>query len=85
MKEFNHIPVLMRQVLDWLSPVPDGRYIDATLGGGGHAEEIVRSGGKVLGIDQDLDAIEFVKKSKPNIDRIYWNTTIFKAAKVRIF
>ncbi|HMS22667.1 MAG TPA: 16S rRNA (cytosine(1402)-N(4))-methyltransferase RsmH [Candidatus Levybacteria bacterium] len=67
MKEFNHIPVLMRQVLDWLSPVPDGRYIDATLGGGGHAEEIVRSGGKVLGIDQDLDAIEFVKKSKQDL------------------
>lgn len=67
MKEFNHIPVLTRQVLDWLSPVPDGRYIDATLGGGGHAVEIVRSGGKVLGIDQDLDAIEFVKKSKQDL------------------
>lgn len=67
MKEFSHIPVLMRQVLDWLSPVPDGKYIDATLGGGGHTEEIAKRGGIILGIDQDIDAIEFVIKSKQDL------------------
>ncbi|MBP9815454.1 MAG: 16S rRNA (cytosine(1402)-N(4))-methyltransferase RsmH [Candidatus Levybacteria bacterium] len=67
MNEFNHIPVLTSQVINSLVPVSDGKYIDATLGGGGHAEEIVKNGGTVLGIDQDLDAVEFVKKSKQHL------------------
>src|SRR3989344_5517509 len=52
-----HIPVLLQAVCNWLSIRPGGKYIDATVGGGGHAAEIIRRGGRVLGLDQDPDAI----------------------------
>jgi 16S rRNA (cytosine1402-N4)-methyltransferase len=55
-----HRSVLLRESLEFLSVRPDGRYIDATLGGGGHAEAILkllgqgpRGQGKLLGIDRD--------------------------------
>ena len=58
---FNHIPVLLKEVIDGLNISKDGIYVDATLGGGGHTEkilEIVSKGkGFVIGIDQDIDAI----------------------------
>jgi 16S rRNA (cytosine1402-N4)-methyltransferase len=58
MSEFRHIPVLLHETLDCLQVEPNRRYIDATLGGGGHTEAIVARGGKVLGVDQDAAAIE---------------------------
>jgi len=51
-----HHPVLCREVIDLLRPRPGGVYIDATLGLGGHAEQIVRLGGRVVGIEWDDDA-----------------------------
>lgn len=55
-----HVPVLAREVLDFLDVRPDGIYIDATLGGGGHSEEILKrlESGKLLSIDRDPKAIE---------------------------
>ena len=50
-----HIPVLLNQVIAGLQVAAGKRYIDATFGGGGHAREIERRGGKVLGIDTDPD------------------------------
>ncbi len=52
-----HNPVLATVAIDWLDVQPGGKYIDATLGGGTHTSEIIRRGGKVLGLDQDLEAI----------------------------
>ena len=54
-----HIPVLLAPAVDGLDIRPDGIYVDATLGGGGHTREILRrlgSGGRLLGFDQDEDA-----------------------------
>ncbi len=51
-----HIPVLLREAVDGLQVTPGKRFIDATYGGGGHAREIERLGGQVLGIDTDPDA-----------------------------
>jgi 16S rRNA (cytosine1402-N4)-methyltransferase len=50
-----HVPVMVAETLDWLNLRPDGFYIDATVGGGGHAEAIVRmlKTGKLLGIERD--------------------------------
>lgn len=56
-----HVSVLLQDVLDYLKPHSGGVYIDATLGGGGHTAAILNAGGKVLAIDQDQDAIDFVR------------------------
>ncbi len=57
--EFNHKPVLFRETIEALHIRPDGRYIDGTMGGGGHSEAIVKrlTTGRLLSIDQDPDAI----------------------------
>ena len=66
-----HTSVLLRETIDALQIIPGKRYIDATFGGGGHSFEILSRGGKVLGIDQDQDAIdEYEKKFKIGEDLI---------------
>lgn len=56
-----HIPVLLAEVVEYLSPHNGAIIVDATLGGGGHAEAILNRigpNGKLIGIDQDITAIE---------------------------
>jgi 16S rRNA (cytosine1402-N4)-methyltransferase len=50
-----HVPVMLNEVVELLSIRPNGIYIDATLGGGGHTEAVLRKlkGGKMLAIDRD--------------------------------
>lgn len=60
---FHHLPVLLKEVIDNLAIKKGQKYIDATLGGGGHTGEIVKRGGIVLGIDQDKEAVEEVRAS----------------------
>jgi len=58
---YTHLPVLLNEVMQYLSLRPDGRYIDATFGAGGHTRELLdrtSPGGRVLAIDQDETAIE---------------------------
>src|SRR5207249_5691673 len=54
-----HRPVLLAEAIELLNVRPEGIYIDATLGGGGHAEAILKrlDGGKLLGIDRDPVAL----------------------------
>jgi 16S rRNA (cytosine1402-N4)-methyltransferase len=54
-----HQPVLLREALEFLNVRPDGTYIDATLGAGGHAEAILErlERGRLLGIDRDAAAL----------------------------
>ena len=61
-KSSYHIPVLLKEAIDGLKVKPNGKYIDATIGGGGHAFEILKRGGVLLGIDIDQDAIDYVKE-----------------------
>ncbi len=59
--EFKHTSVLLYETVDGLDIRPDGIYVDATLGGGGHAFEVCRQlgdKGRFIGIDQDAAAIE---------------------------
>lgn len=59
-----HTPVLVEKVLEYLITKPDGVYVDATLGGGGHSEKILERlfpTGVLIGIDADKDALEFSK------------------------
>ena len=53
-----HTPVMLNEVVKLLNIKPDHWYIDCNLGGGGHTQAILQSGGKVLGIDVDPDAIK---------------------------
>ena len=62
---FEHTSVLLDEVLSGLAIKPEGIYVDGTLGGGGHASHVLErlSGeGRLIGIDQDADAIEAATK-----------------------
>lgn len=52
-----HIPVLLEETIAALAVKPGGRYVDGTFGRGGHAREITKRGGEVLGIDRDDEAV----------------------------
>jgi len=55
-----HVPVMLAETLDVLQPQPGGIFLDCTLGGGGHAQAIsekIGPGGRLIGIDQDGDAL----------------------------
>ena len=55
-----HVPVLVAEAMEYLAVQPDGIYIDATLGAGGHAQEILKrlASGRLLGLDRDPQALE---------------------------
>ncbi|MBK8985091.1 MAG: 16S rRNA (cytosine(1402)-N(4))-methyltransferase RsmH [Chloroflexi bacterium] len=60
-----HTPVLYQEVLNLLRPQPDGRYLDGTLGAGGHTAGILAASapnGRVLGFDRDPEAIAFARQ-----------------------
>ncbi len=58
--DYEHVPVMVQEVMELLRPEPGKRYLDGTLGGGGHAEHILeKSGpdGQLLGLDRDEEAV----------------------------
>jgi 16S rRNA (cytosine1402-N4)-methyltransferase len=62
----NHRPVMLEQVTDLLRPRPGGRYVDLTLGTGGHARRILEASSPdvlVLGLDRDSDVIRRAKEN----------------------
>lgn len=62
-EKFFHIPVMLDEVMKFLITRDDGIYVDGTIGGGGHAEEILkRTKAKVIGFDIDPKAIEFASE-----------------------
>lgn len=72
--EFKHTSVLLEETIDNLHIKPNGIYVDGTLGGGGHSYQIasrLTGAGRLIGIDQDGDAIEAAgKRLEPFADRI---------------
>ena len=78
--EFKHKSVLLDETIDSLNIKPDGIYVDGTLGGGGHSLEICKrlsEKGRLIGIDQDLDAIaaatERLKDYKDRVTIVHSN------------
>jgi len=56
---YTHTPVMLDEVMQFLNPQPGGRFVDATLGGGGHTRALLERtepDGRVLAIDQDVSA-----------------------------
>lgn len=62
--EYSHKSVLLKETIEYLNIKPEGIYVDGTLGGGGHSEEILKrlTTGKLIAIDRDLDAIKASKE-----------------------
>ena len=64
-----HTPVMVKEVLELLQPKPEGIYLDATLGAGGHAGALLeKTEGKIqlIGIDQDPQALQLAKTTLEN-------------------
>ncbi|MFH0933229.1 MAG: 16S rRNA (cytosine(1402)-N(4))-methyltransferase RsmH [Nitrospirota bacterium] len=67
--EIVHLPVMVKEAIEVLNPIPGGIYVDATIGPGGHSEEIVKligPEGKLIGIDRDNEALRVAQKRLPN-------------------
>ena len=80
---FNHKSVLLNEVIESLNIKADGYYVDGTLGGGGHALEVVKrlESGKLIGIDRDSDAI---KAATQRLNDYINNVTIIRDNYVNI-
>lgn len=61
MSDAPHIPVLLNEVIDALSPAPGERHIDGTFGAGGYTDAILATGADVTAFDRDPDAIRSAK------------------------
>ena len=74
MSQFSHQPVLLTEVVSALQPKAHGRYLDGTLGGGGHAEAILEASspdGFLYGCDRDPEALAAARERlKPFTDRL---------------
>jgi 16S rRNA (cytosine1402-N4)-methyltransferase len=59
-----HTPVMLQEVLEWLRIKPDGIYVDATLGAGGHSLAIAEklSSGRLIGLDRDAQALQIARE-----------------------
>jgi 16S rRNA (cytosine1402-N4)-methyltransferase len=68
-----HTPVLAAEVVAWLRIRPEGTYVDATAGTGGHAIEIAQrlTTGRLIGIDRDPQALEIARERlKPYAEKV---------------
>jgi len=81
---FTHVSVMAREVMDLLRPETRKRYLDGTLGGGGHAEEILihsSPDGQVLGFDLDEEALDAARQRLSRFgDRLVLRQANFAAA-----
>ena len=84
--EFSHYSVMRDRCTDALNIKPDGVYVDCTLGGGGHSEEIAKrlEGGLLIGIDRDADAIraasQRLERYKSSVRLVHANFKDIKTA-----
>ena len=68
---FVHATVLRDEVVQLLKPVPGKRLVDATLGGGGHAEALLEAGAEVIGVDRDPSAVTAARTRLAGSDRFH--------------
>ncbi len=77
---YTHQPVLLKEAIEALNIEPNGKYIDCTFGRGGHSQGILNClsvQGRLLALDQDLQAIEYGKKKFSDDSRIVLVQTNF--------
>ena len=81
--EFKHVPVMLGEVIEALNIKKNGKYIDCTVGGGGHSYEIAKrlTNGKLYCFDRDSEAIETSKnRLKEFGDKVEFIKANFKEA-----
>lgn len=79
MSEVSHIPVLLNETIEGLNIKPNGIYVDLTLGRAGHSSEILKrlnKDGLLIGVDQDIEAIE---ESNKRLSKIASNYKLVKS------
>jgi 16S rRNA (cytosine1402-N4)-methyltransferase len=81
--EYQHIPVMLKEVIEYLKPAAGMKFIDCTLGGGGYTLELSKtlgSKGLVIGIDEDPFSIKTVKEkiNTQKINNIFLSNDNFK-------
>lgn len=74
-----HTPVLLHEVISFFEPKPGKRFIDATLGRGGHTAELLKAGAEVLGIDADPIAVAELKTQNAKLKTAVGNFAEMKA------
>lgn len=81
---FNHISVLLNETIDGLEVKAEGTYVDCTLGGGGHSSEILKrlaGSGRLIGIDQDTDALKAAKERLKEFENVTYVHSNFEHIK----
>lgn len=82
--KFEHIPIMLNEVINGLNIKENGIYVDGTIGGAGHSIEIVKrlKSGRLIGIDQDTDAIakasEVLRDYKDKVQIVHDNFSNIK-------
>jgi 16S rRNA (cytosine1402-N4)-methyltransferase len=81
-----HTPVLLAEVIEWLRIRPEGTYLDATLGTGGHAVEIARrlTTGRLIGLDRDPEAMAIARERLSELEPRERRVTLVQADFSRI-
>ena len=73
--EFKHKPVLLKECINGLNIKKDGIYVDGTLGGAGHSQEILKQlnkDGKLIGIDRDEEALKAAKENLKEYNNVIY-------------
>lgn len=81
--QWHHRPVLLHEVIEYLEVKRGKKYIDATLGFGGHAREILSKGGNLLGIDRDSENLAKVAESFDQFEQNNWKLVQGNFAKIK--
>ncbi len=71
--EFKHFSVMLDECIEMLDIKEDGIYVDCTLGGAGHSKKILKKlspKGRLIGIDQDLDALKAAKEKLKDFNNV---------------
>lgn len=82
-----HVPVMVREVLEYLKPERGGLYFDGTVGDGGHSEAILEAGEgtRVIGVDRDPEALEVAARRLARFgDRVVLERADFADAAARV-
>lgn len=82
--EFKHVSVLLNETVDGLNVKENGIYVDCTLGGAGHSYEILKrlnGTGRLIGIDQDADALKAAKERLKEFDNVIYVHSNFENIK----